>query len=413
MRLNQTLTNWTNLGEFKWFLLTRFCLTLALQIQAVIVGWQIYQYTHSPLSLGLIGLAEAIPALSIALYAGYVADVSSKRKVLVRAMLVLLFCSIGLMVVTAPFFYQTFATQKVIWCMYAFIFLSGLARGFYAPAGFSFIAQLVKKDKLLQSSTLNSSVWQIASIIGPAAGGLIYAAWGITFGFVFVIGFTMLALFCILNIQTKPIQNTKGTESILTNLKQGIGFVFNHKVILGALSLDLFAVLFGGAVALLPVFASEILFVGATGLGILRAAPSVGASITMLWISATKPFNQPGKWLLWCVAAFGLCMIGFGLSTSFYLSVILLLFSGAFDSVSVVIRGNILQMNTPDEMRGRVSAVNTMFIGSSNEIGAFESGLAAKLIGTVPSVVFGGCVTLLVVAITKYKVPQLKTLKLS
>jgi predicted MFS family arabinose efflux permease len=292
--------------------------------------------------------------------------------------------------------------------MYLFIFLSGFARGFYAPAGFSFIVQLVQKEQLVTASTLNSSAWQMAAIVGPALGGALYAWIGITPTFLVVLFFIILALVAMLNIKPKPIASKMGNESIADRLKVGLKFVFNNKVVLSAISLDLFAVLFGGAVALLPVFANEILQVGPQGLGFLRAAPSLGASITMLWLSMRAPVQKPGIVLLFCVGAFGLCMIGFALSTSFYLSLLMLFLSGAFDSVSVVIRGNILQLQTPDDMRGRVSAVNTMFIGSSNEIGAFESGLAARLLGTVPSVVFGGCMTLLVVGITSIKAPQLK-----
>lgn len=394
--------------EFRFFISTRVCLTIALQIQAVIAGWHIYKLTGDPLSLGLIGLAEAIPALSIALYAGHVADISSKRKILLRSIFVLLFCSMGLAGASNDYFVIGFSSTWSVNLMYFFIFLSGFARGFYAPAGFSFISQLVEKDQLVTASTLNSSSWQIAAIFGPALGGLLYAWIGITYTFCVVLFFTGLAAFCMSNIQSKPVISKMGDEKIGDRLKEGLRFVFNNKVVLSAISLDLFAVLFGGAVALLPVFANEILHAGPQGLGLLRAAPSLGASITMIWLSVKQPFNKPGKALLFCVAAFGLCMIGFALSTSLYLSLFLLVLSGAFDSVSVVIRGNILQLQTPDEMRGRVSAVNTMFIGSSNEIGAFESGLAARLLGTVPSVVFGGCMTLLVVGVTSVKSAALK-----
>jgi MFS family permease len=392
--------------EFQYFITTRFCLTLALQMQAVVVGWHIYKLTQDPLSLGLIGLAEAIPALSIALYAGHIADISSKRKILLRCIGVLMLCSLGLALASSDLFVLGFGSRWSINAMYLFIFISGFARGFYAPAGFSFITQLVEKSQLVTASTLNSSVWQIAAIFGPALGGLCYA-WIDTYTFMFVLVFTVIAVLAMFKIAPKPITDTMGGETIIYRLKQGIQYVYNNKVILNAISLDLFAVLFGGAVALLPVFANEILLVGPQGLGLLKAAPSLGASITMLWLSLRKPLQKPGIVLLSCVAAFGLCMIGFALSTSFMLSLFLLFLSGGFDSVSVVVRGNILQLQTPDEMRGRVSAVNTMFIGSSNEIGAFESGLAAKLLGTVPSVVFGGCITLMVVGFTSIKAKAL------
>lgn len=400
----QTLQN----KEFRLFLITRVCLTIALQIQAVIVGWQIFKLTQDPLSLGLIGLAEAIPALSIALYAGHVADISNKRNILLYCIIALFLCSAGVTLVTSDAFVIGFSETWSIRGMYIFIFLSGFARGFYAPTGFSFLSQLVPREQLTQASTLNSSSWQMAAIAGPAFGGLLYAGIGITYTFYIVLAFIAIAFFCVMSIASKPVISMMNNETIRQRLSEGVKFVFANKVVLSAISLDLFAVLFGGAVALLPVFADEILKVGPQGLGMMRAAPSLGASITMIWLSLRRPPGKPGILLLYCVAGFGLCMIGFALSTSFILSLVLLFLSGAFDSVSVVTRGNILQLQTPDHMRGRVSAVNTMFIGSSNEIGAFESGVAAKLMGTIPSVVFGGSMTLLVVGITAWKARTLR-----
>ncbi len=387
------------------------CLTIALQIQAVIVGWEIFKITKDPLSLGLIGLAEAIPAISIALYAGHIADVSSKRNIIKWSIITMLFCSFGLLIATSDEMHFSFPDHIILTTMYVLIFLSGLARGFYAPTGFSFLSQLVERSLLTKASTWNSSAWQIAAIIGPALGGLLYATIGITNTFLFVLAFTIISLIAILRIKSKPIIPQNANETIAERLMEGVKFVFKNKVILNALSLDLFSVLFGGAVALLPVFADEILNVGAEGLGLLRAAPSLGASVTMVWISMQKHPKRPGILLLYCVAGFGLSIIGFGLSTNLYLSLFMLFLSGAFDSVSVVIRGNILQLQTPDHMRGRVSAVNTIFIGSSNEIGAFESGVAAKFLNTVPSVIFGGSMTLLIVAYSSVKAKALKKFK--
>jgi MFS family permease len=399
--------------EYRFFLITRVCLTVAIQIQVVVVGWQLYKLTKDPFSLGLVGLAEAIPALSIALYAGHIADISNKRNILVKSLLVMLACSSGLLLVTMDDFIIGIGPSYSINGIYLFILLSGFARGFYSPTAFSFLFQLVDKTQLTQASTLNSSAWQIASIVGPALGGLLYAALGITYTFCFVLAFMCIAFVAILQVKSKPVIIPEIKEKITQRIKEGIKYVFDNKVILSAISLDLFAVLFGGAVALLPVFADEILHTGPEGLGILRAAPALGASITMIWLSVRKQLRKPGVVLLYCVGAFGLCMIGFALSTSFYLSLILLFLSGAFDSVSVVTRGNILQLETPDHMRGRVSAVNTMFIGSSNEIGAFESGLAARLLGTVSSVVFGGCMTMIVVGVTALKAKKLKKFRYS
>ncbi len=395
--------------SYRAFLGTRLFLTLGFQMQAVLVGWRIFELTKNPLSLGLIGLAEAIPALSVALYAGHLADIKNKKKILLICLTGLIISSIGLFLSNTSLL-QIQNESRVLF-MYFFIFTSGIARGFYAPSSFSIIPKLVPKELLVNAGTLNSTVWQFAAVVGPAIGGLIYAFGGIDLSFGIIISFMLIGFFNLTRVHGDFSPSGGQTEGIALRLKEGISFVFNNKVILSALSLDLFSVLFGGAVALLPVFANEILMVGPEGLGILRAAPSLGAVITMSFLSINKAIPQPGKILIAAVAGFGICMIGFGLSESFILSIILLFLSGAFDSVSVVIRSNILQLQTPDHMRGRVSAVNTMFIGSSNEIGAFESGLAAKLMGTVPSVVFGGIMTLAIVGITQVKARALKNLK--
>ncbi|MBC7384365.1 MAG: MFS transporter [Bacteroidia bacterium] len=395
---------------FRYFLTTRIFLTFALQMQAVIVGWEIYKLTKDPFSLGLIGLAEAIPAISIALYAGHIADIKNKKTILIIALMAMILCSMGLAFFTSNYSQSSMADTQTVWFIYGFIFLSGFARGFYAPSSFSILSQLVPREILTYASTLNSTAWQFAAVAGPALGGLSYAFLGIEKTFIAIVLFSILALLSLfkINIQFEP--KTDLREKIIPRLKEGVAFVYHNKVILSALSLDLFSVLFGGATALLPVFADEILKTGPEGLGLLRAAPSMGAVITMIILSFNKTIKNAGSILIKAVAAFGVCMILFGLSENFYLSLFLLFLSGAFDSISVIIRSNILQIHTPDEMRGRVSAVNTIFIGSSNEIGAFESGLAARLMGTVNSVVFGGIMTLGIVAITQMKAKQLKAL---
>lgn len=395
---------------FRYFLSTRLFLTLALQMQAVIVGWEMYKLTGDPFSLGLIGLAEAIPAISIALYAGHIADLHNKKTILIISLIALIFCSIGLGVITQTHMKSVLNTQQIVWTIYGFIFLSGFARGFYAPSSFSFLSQLIPRELLTYASTINSTAWQFAAVIGPALGGLCYAFWGIENTFILIVLFSVLALISLINIKGEFEPKTYAVEKISVRLREGIAFVYHNKIILSALSLDLFSVLFGGATALLPVFAGEILKTGPEGLGLLRAAPSLGAVITMTILSMQKTIKNAGKILIRAVAGFGICMIVFGISENFYLSLFMLFLSGAFDSISVVIRANILQLQTPDEMRGRVSSVNTIFIGSSNEIGAFESGLAAKLIGTVNSVVFGGLMTLGIVGITQLKAKQLKKL---
>jgi len=394
--------------EFRSFLSMRVCLTIAYQIQAVICGWEIFKITKDPLSLGLIGLAEAIPAISIALYAGHLADKSNKRNLLLWTVAGFFVCSSGLAIVTSDAVRITTTEVFTVNMMYLFIFLSGFARGFYSPTGFSFIPQLVPRDQLSHATTLNSTFWQFSSIIGPALGGFLYAGFGMTGAMYVVLAFVLLSFFSTTRIASKPVIQAGNKEAIADRLKEGLRFVFRNKIILNALALDMFSVLFGGAVALLPVFADQILMVGPQGLGMLRAAPSVGALITMSWLSLRSVPGRAGTTLLWAVAGFGVSILLFGISTNFYFSLFVLFLSGAFDSVSVIIRANIIQLLTPDEMRGRVSAVNSMFIGSSNEIGAFESGVTAKWMGTVGSVVFGGTMTLLIVGFSAVKAKQLK-----
>ncbi len=402
-----TITHPLKISNYRNFIFTRFFLTLAYQIVAVVIGWHIYKLTNDVLALGLIGLAEAVPAISIALFAGHVADKHNRKKIMQFSMLAMLLGAIGLLIVTNV----SFPVPLQVNAIYMLIMLIGLGRGFYAPAGQAILNQLVSKEQLVKGSTIYSTTWQIASIAGPASAGFLYNFLGITYSFVvivilFSVAFTFLSLIKVTKHQVEMKQ-----QSIWLNLAEGIKYVFNNKIILGALSLDLFSVLFGGAVALLPAFADEILNVGATGLGYLRAAPSLGASLTMIAFSFYGSFKRPGQTLIIVVAAFGACMIGFGLSTNFYLSLVLLFLSGAFDSISVIIRGAIMQIFVPDNMRGRVSSINTIFIGSSNEIGAFESGVAARLLGIAPSVVFGGTATLVVVLIAQWKAKTLKTMK--
>jgi MFS family permease len=397
--------------EYRFFISTRFLLTVALQIQAVAIGWEIYSITHDVLSLGLIGLAEAIPALTVALFAGHAADVYNRRNILLFALGTMFLGALGVLYITHPTIRNMYSQTSIVNFLYFFIFLSGVARGFYSPTAFAFLSQIIDRSKLPQASTINSSVWQIAAVAGPASAGFLYADAGISITFIIVSALIGLSFISILRIQSKPVSDLKPSEGMIKSLKAGLSYVYNNKVVLSALSLDMFSVLFGGAVALLPVFADEILHVGPQGLGFLRAAPSLGSALTMIVIAILPQMNKPGSTLIRAVGGFGICMLLFGISTNFYLSLVILFLSGVFDSVSVVVRGNILQLETPDDMRGRVSAVNTIFIGSSNEIGAFESGLAAKLFGTVSSVVFGGCMTMGIVAYTQIKAKKLKEYK--
>jgi MFS family permease len=398
--------------DFRAYLGMRFFFTFAYQMQAVVLGFYIYQLTHSKLAIGAIGLCEAIPAISIALYGGYIADKYEKRKLLLMIFALVLFSSFSIFLVTYEGMRHLVPTSQIAKIIYLMVFLNGIARAFYGPATFSVYAQSIPKELYPNGSTWSSSAWQIATILGPATGGLIFGHWGITPTFIIINSLLLISLILTYLLRTyPPVFIPK--ESIFKSLSEGINFVFKNKMMLGAMSLDLFSVFFGGAIALLPVFAHDILKVGSEGLGFMRATTAAGAVLTMLAMTRFSPMNRPWRNLLIAVAGFGLSILCFGLSKSFYISLIFLFTEGAFDSVSVIIRSTIMQLLTPDHMRGRVSAVNSMFIGSSNEIGEFESGLTGELMGTVPSVVFGACMTLSIVTITFFKTRSLIPTKLS
>lgn len=397
------------LKDFRLFVSARFFITLAINLQAVVVGWQVYEITHDPWSLGLIGLAEALPSIAVSLYAGHVADIVQRKKIIVICVSALVLCSAALLFFSLDAGNFVFAYGVVP--IYSVIFISGIARGFLTPANFAYMPQLVPREVFKNAITWNSTFWETALIAGPAIGGFAYGFFGLQAAYVLDVALTALGLTLILFVAYKPLPPVSEELSTAEKIKAGLNFVFKNKIILGAISLDLFAVLFGGAVALLPIFAKEILHTGPEALGILRSAPSIGALLVAFYI-AHNPINRyMGSKLLWCVAGFGVCMIAFALSTSFWISLGLLMLSGCFDGVSVIIRSTLLQTLTPENMKGRVSAVNNIFIGSSNEIGMFESGAAARLLGVVPSVIFGGCMTLLTVSITAWKAPSLRKLQ--
>lgn len=395
--------------EFRFYILGRFFLTTAVNFQAVCVGWQVYELTKDPLSLGLIGLAEAIPYILIALFAGYVVDHYDRRKVLMTAITVLILSS-------ALLFYFSYDALKLMSYgtipIYSLIFITGLARGFISPSMFAIMSQIVPKKIISNSSTWNSTVWQIGAVGGPAIGGFVYGFMGVAKAYLINTLFFGLSFFFFSFIATRAVLKSEKVESLKESITAGMKFVFSNQLLLSALSLDLFAVFFGGAVALLPMFADQILHVGPKGLGVLRAAPAIGALIMAVVLMFNPLKKSAGKKLLYSVSFFGLCSIAFALSSNFYLSVLFLALGGAFDNISVVIRTTIVQLYTPDHMRGRVSSVNSIFIGSSNEIGAFESGFAARILGLVPSVIFGGSMTLLVTSITAKFAPKLRNLNL-
>jgi MFS family permease len=393
--------------NFRWFVASLMAMTVATQIQAVVVAWQIYELTHDPLSLGLIGLAEAVPFIGVALFAGHVADRVNRLRISLVALTTLFLCSLALLGFTlAP----GIITAERVWPIYLVIFLSGIARSFLQPARSALGAELVPRELYPNAVTWRSSTWQLAEVVGPAIGGLVYGFGSATAAYGTDAAIMAVGVLSLARMRHSPVASALANESFRESLATGIRFVRGQPVLLGALSLDLFSVLFGGAVALLPVFAAEILHVGPEGLGVLRAAPAVGAVLMSLVLAHLPPLRRAGPVLLISVAVFGLSIIGFGLSRDFLLSIALLAVSGMSDTVSVVIRSTLLQVLTPDHLLGRVASVNAIFIGSSNEIGAFESGTAARLIGTVPAVVLGGLATLVVVAVTALKVPGLRRL---
>jgi MFS family permease len=396
------------IGNFRWFISSLLAMTVATQIQAVVVAWQIYELTHDPLSLGLIGLAEAVPFIGLALFAGHVADRRSRLRISLISLAALLLCSLALLSFTLR---PGIIAVGRVWPIYAVIFISGVARSFLQPARSALGAELVPRELYPNAVTWRSSSWQLAEVVGPAIGGLVYGFGSARAAYGLDAALMMIGVASLARVRQAPRAGPRSPESFAESLATGIRFVRSQPVILGALTLDLFSVLFGGAVALLPVFAAEILFVGPEGLGILRAAPAVGAVLVSLAMAHRRPLRRAGRTLLVSVTLFGLSMIGFGLSRNFLFSTLLLALSGMADTVSVVVRSTLLQVLTPDHLLGRVAAVNAIFIGSSNEIGAFESGAAAKLLGTVPSVVLGGLATLVVVAVTAVKVPQLRRLR--
>ncbi len=398
--------------EFNLFLLVRFAMVFAWSMQFVVIEWEVYSITKNPLSLGIIGLMEVIPAVSLALFAGHIVDQKEKKGLLVKCILGFSVISLGLFLLTWPKVVDGISTHIILYSIYFLVFLGGIVRSFLGPTIFSLFSLIIPKKIYPNAATWSSSVWQMGAVLGPAIAGFTINWMGVHWSMCLIFGFSLMALIFLSQIPKKPILNPKIGEPVIESLKEGIKFVFNTKIILGAISLDMIAVLFGGAVALLPIYAQDILKVGPEGFGILRAAPAVGALITM-FTSAYFPLNKnAGMKLLAAIFGFGLCIIVFGLSTWFWLSVLALFLSGVTDGISMIIRQTILQLKTPDHMRGRVASVNSMFVGSSNELGAFESGLTAKWMGTVTAVVFGGTMTLLTVVTTGIALPSFRKLDL-
>jgi len=392
--------------DFRRFIAFLAAQTLATMMQTVAVGWQIYLVTRDPLALGIVGLAEALPFITLALPAGHLADRVDRRRLSLAALSVLAACSAALFTVTR----LGLVRSGTAWIIYSVIFVSGIARSVLQPSRTALSADLVPRALYANSITWRSSVWQSAAVVGPALGGVVVAIGGpaLTYGVAALL--LVLAWLALWRVSPHPHPPGQAPSAGLHELLLGIRFLLTQPVLLGAQLLDLFSVLFAGAEALLPLFATDILHVGAAGLGVLRAAPAVG-SVLMSVYQAYRPLaGRVGRVLLVSVTLYGVCISGFGISRSFALSTALLLLSGVFDNVSVVLRSTLLQTLTPRHLLGRVSAVNAIFIGSSNEIGGFESGVAARLLGAVPAVVLGGFVPMLVVAMIAWRVPELRRL---
>ncbi|WP_242157241.1 MFS transporter [Aestuariivivens sediminis] len=399
--------------EFNIFLLMRLLLVFGWSMQFIVIEWEVYSLTKDPLSLGLIGLMEIIPAFTMALFAGHIVDRKEKRNLLALCIAAFSLISLGLFLLTWDKTVGHWSTTRILWGIYALVFFGGFLRSFFGPTIFSLVALIVPKKIYPNAATWSTSTWKTAAVLGALFGGFSIHWMGVdrTLGIVFLL--VCMAFILTFRIKQKPILNTKTEESVKESLKAGVKFVFSDKAILGALSLDMIAVLFGGTVALLSVFAQDILQVGSKGFGILNASISLGSILTMFLTTYLPISKNTGIKLLVSIFIFGLSIIGFGLSSMFWISVFALFLSGAADGISMVIRQTILQIKTPDDMRGRVSSVNSMFVGSSNELGAFESGLAAKLLGPVTAVVFGGVMTLITVVTIGIKNPVLRNLDLT
>ncbi|MFN2635630.1 MAG: MFS transporter [Gemmatimonadaceae bacterium] len=392
--------------NFLWYVASLVGLTLGTQIQATVVAWQVYALTKDPLSLGLVGLAEALPFISAALFAGHVADSRNRKHLSIAALVVQTGCAALLLILTAR---SGTLLGRGIWPIYAVVAASGLARSFLQPARTALGAEIVPRETYANAVTWRSSLWEFAAVVGPAVGGIIYGFSGPQLAYITETILCVIAVSLFARISYEPQPASPGSETFGNNLTVGMRFLMTQPELLGAQLLDLFSVLFGGAPALLPIFASEILRAGPEGLGVLRAAPAAGAVLISVFL-VHRRMRKAGPILFGCVAAFGICWILFAVSRSFWFSLALLLISGMVDNVSVVIRSTLLTLRTPQHLLGRVSAANQIFIGSSNEIGSFESGVAAKLLGAVPSVIFGGFVTLGVVGVTAWKIPALRDL---
>jgi len=397
--------------EFRHLMFGRFLFIMGLRMMGTLVGWWIYELTNEPFAIGLIGLSEVIPAVSLSLYAGHIIDISEKRKLLLTGVALYFTCALFLLLLSTSFTAGQISKHWIAFSIYVAIFFTGVFRSFTGPTFGTILSAIVPKKTIQNATTWGQGIWLGASVTGHAIVGFLIALLGNTGSLAIICSLVFAGYLFMFQLKPKPSLNEPGEKKTLESVKEGLRYVYQTKELFGALTLDLFAVLFGGAVAMIPVFAKDILNVGPIGFGWLNAASDIGSVIVIILLTAFPLKKAQGKKLLISVAIFGMCIIVFALSKMFWLTFAVLLISGIVDGISVVIRGTILQLKTPDNMRGRVMSVNSMFINSSNEFGQFESGVAAKMMGVVPSVVFGGCMTLLVVVITWFKAPTLKEME--
>ncbi len=411
LSFNKTALSPLKEKEFRLYIICRFVYIMALRMVGTVVAYELFQLTQSSFAIGLVGLSEFIPVFSLALYAGHVIDKSEKRTLLLKGMIAYSFCVVLLIICTLPAAQQKISKHWLEYCFYAIIFLTGIIRAFAGPVSNAIIAQLVPRNILPFAAYISSSTWLIGSIVGHASAGFLIAGIGVNNTFIIILIYILTAAIILSFIKRKPILNIQKDIGAWDSVKEGLRFVYRNKIMMGAISLDLFAVLFGGAVALIPEFSEKILNTGPIGFGWLTAASDIGSISVIVLLTLFPMKKKQGKTMLLAVAGFGICIIAFGLSSIYAISFIALLCSGICDGISVMVRGTILQLTTPDEMRGRVSSVNSMFINSSNELGQFESGFASRAFGLVPSVIFGGFMTLLVVVVTWFKAPALKKME--
>lgn len=393
------------LPEFRALLGSRLTSALGRSMLATVIGIQVYAITKDPLALGWLGLAEAIPALSLGLFGGHFADRHDRRRIILITGIAWAICMLMLMALSIN------TASISLLAILGVVFAAGVASGFSSPAMTAFEMQVIPLEHAATGASWQSSMWQAGAIIGPVIGGFAYAFLGAANTYLLIAVLIAISVVCISLIAPKPLPPFREEESMRESLSQGIRFVFKNQYLVGSMALDLFAVLFGGAIAMLPVFAEEILKVGPVGLGVLRTAPSIGALLVMLLATRRPPTHNAGRNLFVCVAGFGVSMIVFALSQNFWLSMVALFFSGVTDGISMIIRSVIVRVMSPEHMRGRVASVSMVFIGASNEVGALESGVAARALGVAPSVFWGGVVTLLVVSATALAAPKLRRLK--